>query len=265
VLAEALALGIIIAAYSQRWWLATWLACGLYLTHQRNALLALVAVLIVWLAPRFLRMQRRMQVAAAIAVLMGIATIAGQSFYKENSILNSSSMAERVNAWQDSAEGLTPFGRGIGSFWTEFPRFAHRIDATKIRMEFAHNELLHYVFELGVASLLLVFVLIYALRGRLELERLLLVAIVSESIFAFPLHMPVTAFVAALVAGRLARDRFNSVAGEHDGRMVNQQHAGGADSGQDSFARSHRRGIDDRSEDISTRSQFAQVTRDAGC
>ena len=205
VLAELAAAMLVASLLMTDWLVAGLLIAIVLMTKEKAAFFALAVAFAVYLWPRS-------RVAATVLVLCVIG--AGVA------LLDSASAASRFDIWLDTLQGMTPFGHGIGSFYTAFPEASTRMDLLSARPEQAHNEALHFAFELGIGASLLVLLVVVSLRGRQrETERLVLVAILAESLLAFPLHMPVTAFVAALVAGRLC-GRIDG-AGDHE-------HAGGA-------------------------------------
>lgn len=104
-----------------------------------------------------------------------------------------------------------PFGRGLGWFQAALPDEM-----------FAHSDALQMLTELGVGAVAIIIIPIAALRkGRgTNAERALFVAVCFQSVVSFPLHMPASAFVAALVAGRLVGRRALVRVGEHVSRDV---------------------------------------------
>jgi len=99
-----------------------------------------------------------------------------------------------MDIWSWTVANLSWFGWGVGNYITVFPV-----------MEFAHNEPLHFAFELGLGSVFLWLVFAWALPGsRAPAERAMLVAVLAEGMVGFPLHHAATAFVAAACAGHLA-------------------------------------------------------------
>ncbi len=106
--------------------------------------------------------------------------------------------SDRLQIWELVARNLTILGHGAGTF---------AVAATGI--EHAHNEFLHYAFELGIGSVLLWGIFAHALGSGPVLERCALVAILAQSVVWFPLHAPVPAFLGMVLAGRLCglRDR----------------------------------------------------------
>ena len=100
--------------------------------------------------------------------------------------------ADRLEIWTLVARHLSLVGHGLGTFAVAAPG-----------LEYAHNEFLHYGFELGIGSVLLWGIFVYALGSGPILERVALVAILAESLVWFPLHAPVPAFLGMVLAGHL--------------------------------------------------------------
>jgi hypothetical protein len=211
VLGEALVLGVITSLFMRKWLLAAWLLLGMVMTHERTALLALMAAGATLALLREDLVSKPLMFAVILAMSLGLFV---SSMEKSGWL----SMQERVASWKDTVAGLKLQGNGIGSYWSMFPKHARHVDTAQVRMEYAHNEPLHYAFELGLGALFGLAALVYAALGRLDYERCLLVALIVQCMFAFPLHMPVTACVAALVAGRLARARSLAGLHQHDRR-----------------------------------------------
>jgi len=110
----------------------------------------------------------------------------------------------RLHVWQDMLAGFTIFGNGIGSFVYKFPEYNKHIDGSVTIFEFAHNDLLQLLFELGIGAIPLIIIVALLLMVKNEYRSALIFFIVISS-FGFPLHMPVTAFMLALVAAQLAK------------------------------------------------------------
>jgi hypothetical protein len=104
------------------------------------------------------------------------------------------SWTEHASIWTAAIADLHLFGNGLGSFAADFGR-----------AEYAHNEPLHFVYELGVLALPILALALYLMNRTKYDDALVLVAILAISLFSFPLHMPVTGFAAALAAGGIAR------------------------------------------------------------
>jgi len=103
----------------------------------------------------------------------------------------------RMELWGDMIRHLGWLGHGVGSTDWSYPF-----------MEYAHDDYLQISFELGVVGALLwVGFLVCCLAGPVRTESYVLIAFACMGVFAFPLYMPGTVFVAGLAAGRLLRDR----------------------------------------------------------
>ena len=146
--------------------------------------LGLVCLLTFWRHYRFLGL-----IAAILLVglLVGLVLMPGRAVHG----------GLRIGLWTSAVFELSWFGHGLGGFFHRFPWF-----------EYAHNDLLQVLFELGVpGALLFVAFFGYCLwRGPL-VERAVLVVFLVEGLFGFPLYTPATAFVAALAAGSIIRAR----------------------------------------------------------
>lgn len=116
---------------------------------------------------------------------------------------------DRLQIWELVAMNLSLFGDGAGTL---------PVAATGI--EYAHNEFLHYAFELGIGSLLLWGLFAHALRSGPVLERCALVAILALAVAWFPFHAPAPAFMAMVLAGHLCGVRHRACLAEHEGRMA---------------------------------------------
>ena len=151
----------------------------------RGALLAFVVALPFLLGPR-----QRWLIWVGLLVAVSVLLSMDFVFNPDRAV----SMAGRMDIWSWTVANLSWFGWGVGNYITVFPV-----------MEFAHNEPLHFAFELGIGSVLLGAVFWWALRGpRAPAERAMLVAVLVEGLVGFPLHHAATAFVAAACAGHLA-------------------------------------------------------------
>lgn len=136
---------------------------------------------------------------AAVAVMA-----AGGSLVAALIVVSPNSTNERWAIWSDTWQGLSWFGHGVGSFDFLFPKFAQRIDVLAARPQHAHNELLELMFELGVGVIPLVLMVLLLLRVD-DVGRIALIGFLIIAAFGFPLSTPVTAFMAAVLAGHLSR------------------------------------------------------------
>ena len=120
------------------------------------------------------------------------------------SSINTQSINIRFNIWLDMLQGFNLFGNGIGSFVYLFPYYNKHLDTTVSLAEYAHNDLMQLIFELGIGALPLVMIVGLLLKINHEYRNALVFFIII-GFFGFPLHMPVTAFIVALVAAQLAK------------------------------------------------------------
>ena len=128
-----------------------------------------------------------------LGIGIGLVVIGGQG--------HNDSLGQRLSMWQDTIHGLTFWGHGIGSFYLTFPEYADHFNTLVSRPENAHNDYLEYIYELGVGSVLLVYLVGIGLRTTRQAELYMLVGALVLSALGFPLHMPVGQFMAALILG----------------------------------------------------------------
>lgn len=133
-------------------------------------------------------------IVGAFGLAITIVTLAQRSSWD--------SASERKAIWADTAEGLTFFGHGAGSFMTLYPTFAKRTDTMTARPEDPHNEFLRFAFEygLGALPLLLILTLACMVSGS---ERFILVAWLVIAFFDFPTRIPVQGLIGMVALGRL--------------------------------------------------------------
>lgn len=199
-LAEISALVLVGVLFYRSWWLAAGLLPSVALTVSRGAWLALGVAGIIWLWGK--------SKLSASAVMLLCAVVLAYSFHTSFHI---SSVVQRIGLWSDAATGLTWLGHGIGSFYTEFAYLSGTVDTFIERPEHLHNDWLEIAFELGAVGVVLVAAMgiIACAAGRRgsSASLLVLAGFAAESSVGFPLHVPCTAFLAALCLGHLARDR----------------------------------------------------------
>ena len=104
---------------------------------------------------------------------------------------------ERILLWGTAIRSVTFFGRGIG-WWYQAHPFG--------REEYVHSDVLQLLVEAGVPGLALCAVpaLAWFNKRGTRAERAAFVVCAVEFITSFPLHMPATSFVFAMLAGALA-------------------------------------------------------------
>lgn len=204
--AEAAALILIALVGNRLWWLAFAALPSIIIPEAKGAAMALGAALFLWLWPR------SRAVALVLAFLAGLGCLA---------ILNTPSIQDRFDIWQQTVAGLKFFGCGIGSFFTAFPEHGGIYDLLKSRPAHAHNDFLEIAFELGPIGLILFAAFCAAcLASDRPVERAIMLAFMTEACFGFPLHNPVTGAVMALAAGRLCSDRHSLHVGIARRRMA---------------------------------------------
>lgn len=173
-------------------------AVCLLLSQSRSALVALSLVVV---APALVRRKRWLTV--------GIALVAGAAgaIWMVRSGWHMSTVTERIGTWRDVLPALTWRGHGLGSLWTDYAFLNTTYDTAETRPEHLHNDWLEIVFELGLpGSLLCAGLVIAACRSRGDsTARSILAALAIGACAFFPLHLPVTGFLAALCLGHISR------------------------------------------------------------
>lgn len=195
-LAEISATVLILTIGLRQWWALPLILCGTFLPHSRGVVLGLACSLLVLLWPRS-RMSFAFVVAGGIVLLFVPLPFI---------LIDSSSLIERMGVWIAAVRHFTIWGHGIGSFYVAYPEFMPHPLLIQVRPAHAHNEAINTISDLGVPGIVLLGAFTgYAIRYAGTLERLVLVALFGISMFSFPLHVPATGFVFALMAGTAAR------------------------------------------------------------
>ena len=193
-------LALIMALY-HRWWLyAIPLSFAVVQPMSRSVLLA-ACVVAAWVVARRLRHGWVYGAAALGAVLCWLAVDSDQAYRLV-------SLNTRSAILQLELANLRWLGWGPGTFGEVLPMYQD-----------GHNEFLQLVFECGVGAAFFFALLIYALGAKAELERVILIAILVDSVFNFPLHQPTVLLACCLAAGRLCGVRHRASLAQH-GRGV---------------------------------------------
>jgi O-antigen ligase len=202
-LAEAAALCVAGLVAHRLWLLAAAVSPCLIFTSARGALLGLAVAGLAWLWGRSRR------AAAGTLVLLAAAIALCFAFdFPDRRFTSTISFGERLDIWRDTVNGLTFFGRGAGAFFHDYPSHAGLKDLLISRPTNAHSDWLQILYEYGAPGALLLALLIgTSLQNPLPAERAVLLVFLTEAAFGFPLHMPVTAALAALALGRLCGER----------------------------------------------------------
>lgn len=205
LLGEASSMMLVLLLANRMWLLSTLTAPSLVLSQNRAGFIACGACVLymVW-------KWNRWAAIAALAVIGAAAThIIKPNFYD--------SFMQRTDIWRDAIEGLTVFGRGIGSFYVDFPLYHdHIMGENTVNWTLtahAHNDTLELLFELGIPGLILMAALGWVIwQSAAYGERYALGCVLISGLAGFPLREPFTAAVAALLAG-IAAGRWDLVRG----------------------------------------------------
>lgn len=158
---------------------APWIALPLFAQPSRASLLAVVAAGGAWL-------WRYNRAAGIVAGAVGLGALTIQVISPSHQFDTS----QRIAAWVELLQDVTVFGHGLGAYRFAYPE-----------MEYAHNDYLQILYELGIpVFLMFVGLVLWSCRTSL-----VMVAFATEALFDFPLYCPATAFVAALCVGSVLR------------------------------------------------------------
>ncbi len=198
-MAEIAALVLIGVLVERMWWLVPLILPAALLPVSRTTLLALaVSGLVALRSP-----------LAWFLVCFGLSGVAVFVFDLGWWPAIPNSLYERLSFWGDTVRNLNVMGHGLGSFNGLYPSFA-TADTLAVRTDHVHNDYIEWVFELGaVGAALLAALVVCLVRGRAVRcsAGCVAVALGVEMLLAFPLHLPCTAFLGALVLGHLAGNR----------------------------------------------------------
>lgn len=194
--AEAGVIGIAAAVALRQLWLVPIPFAVAYLAGARATYLALFAMLVVWVWTSHPKLRIWLGAAFVATVLLVFAlylTGLKPGYFR---------VVDRIEIWTLITRNVHFWGDGLYSLAVAAPG-----------IEFAHNEVLHYAFELGIGSVFLWALICRALQGRDEGALLALVGILMFAAVWFPFHEPLAGFVVAICAGRLCycRDLVRSV------------------------------------------------------
>jgi hypothetical protein len=188
VLAELCALVAAWCCVSRRWVLAAFAAVPVALCGSRIGAFAAAAAILYGFRPP----ARWLFPGTIILLMLGTASIVSLGPEKFTFALH------RAMIWIAMGAAVTPLGNGLGWFATVHPAEA-----------FGHSDVLQAFAEIGIAASALAAIPLLAFmsnRGT-HAERALFVAVCIEAMVSFPLHLPASGFVAALVAGYLVSVR----------------------------------------------------------
>lgn len=190
ILAELSAPVLVWMVIKRQWVLSTLIAFPLAMSSSKIALLGITAGLLYGFRFRSRLLSAAFVVCAVLAFLLMVAILCLDGG-------RVSSIGTRAVIWLATLMSATPLGNGLGWFEAAHPA-----------QQFAHSEIIQGVAELGVGVIFFAFIPGYILwknRGS-NADRAAFIVICIEGAISFPLHIPATAFLAAVLTGFLARD-----------------------------------------------------------
>jgi hypothetical protein len=180
------------AIVQKRWWLVAIMAPAAILCNSRMGALALLAALAWSWRPRSLA-----GTVFLVACLVGVGILTTLYFdlIMDTGIGRLQSAGTRVVVWGATIMAFTWTGNGLGWFQVAHPP-----------EEFAHSDVLQSIAEVGPAALvfLAIPVLIFMRQRGTHAERAAFIVVCIEALVSFPLHMPASGFLAAVISGYLA-------------------------------------------------------------
>jgi|GEM_PF-2975558 len=197
-MAGEIAVLALIGALSLRgryFWLSIGPTVAIYLLASRATWVALLVAGVAYLWIGVTR-QERVDRALALVFFLILALVTAHAYGRLPADVFR--LEDRLSIWSVIVPQISPWGDGLGS-----------VAVALTSVEFAHNEFIHYAFELGIGSLLIWGI---AARGLFApdgtTEKVALAALATFCLVWFPLHAPATAFMGALMAGHLCGRRY---------------------------------------------------------
>ena len=193
-LAEIAALSLVACIGLRMWRLAIGPLVAIAVTTCREVWVALAVVACAWLWQR----SRAAALACVCVAALAVALTARES----------NSIAYRLDLWGNAIQQFTLAGNGAGAYDTESQKTASDQMLLTARAEHAHNDYIEAVFDYGIGTIFALALIVYAMGSApRNVESAVLLCLLVESAFGFPWHLPATAFVGSLVAGRLCASR----------------------------------------------------------
>lgn len=188
-------------------------ALAIVLPRSRGALLGLDVVLIVY----FLRCN----VVIAGALLLATAA-AGWLALAEPSVpsqhLANTGILRLAIAWSTLAH-MSFFGHGLGSFFVSYPLWTPHVTILGSRPAHPHNEVIDVIAEVGIPGLVLwTWFFVLAFKRSVGTTRLGILALLTIGVTSFPLHLPVTGFMAAVLAAHAVASHRRVLSEQRDRR-----------------------------------------------
>lgn len=183
-------------AFTYSWhWLYPVFGTAIALSFSRGAILAGAALTALAYGRRYPVTTFCLACAALVLVMEGKAELG-------------SSTAFRLGVWQDTINHFTFFGHGFGSFMAEYTAFSVKTNATFVVAPHAYNDFLELVFELGIGTVFLLFLIVAAFETA-DAGRLVIAAVILLGFTYFPLSIPPIAQGFAFALGYLLRSHFH--------------------------------------------------------
>lgn len=171
------------------WWFLPATIPGL-LVSSRATIIGLGLTFLIWL------WAKSRSLAIFISILTTLAFVLTTNFEDFKSVY------ERFDIWKDTISGFTLLGHGVGSFVYDYPIYEHYHDMMTTRPFEAHNDLLQLIFEFGIGIIPLILMISLLLKTN-DNHKYPLIFFIIISQLGFPFHMPVTAFMATILAAYL--------------------------------------------------------------
>lgn len=210
ILAEASFLALAVCVVTRHWYPAPLLLLGWLLPFSKGALIALVVPLLVYL-------WRRSRLAAITVTLIGALAVGGVVKTEWFDTAGETATAARGQLILNSARLALdhPFGVGPGGFWQTYPLYFNAVAPTNPQVYSAlhrpkhpHNDALMVLAEYGVLGFLCLFMVCWHVLRSENDYRYIFAAFLGLGLFAYPLFLPLSAFIGAVVAGHVCRYRY---------------------------------------------------------
>ncbi len=195
-----------VAAVSMRvWWLVPFTALAWLMPMSRGSLVAGAIVGVIWLWGK----SRLWTCMVVLGLWLGLWLYLADD-------PDMMSLQGRWGIWQNSLAMFwdQPWGHGAGSFWAAYPEFHDAVVPTEtdhyrydMRPETAHNDAVTVLAEYGLWGALMAAGILWGALRRTGAVKYVLIAFLAGGLFSFPAYMPLTSFIAALVAGHLCSHR----------------------------------------------------------
>lgn len=193
--AEAAAMVLALVVGYRLWWLVPGLLPTLWFSSRAPVLaLGVAAGVALWQRSRFAAMMATLGVALFVFGVMK-----GEGGFR--GVIVSADFLQRVGMWQDMLPQMTVWGHGLGSFIVDYPAFQRHTSSLLLRFENAHNDYLQIAYELGLAGVLLIVVLLMRMTAAPASPAwYAMIVFLGEASFGFPLYEPVSGALAACCA-----------------------------------------------------------------